>query len=81
MSSILQIVSNSNKEFYVLDIDSDVDLWSSGCDRIESVMQFEDTWECHEYISENKMALLLPHIETYGENLKGFEFFCENRYD
>ncbi len=48
---------------------------------IESNLQFEDTWQCHEYISDNKMALLLPHIETYNENLKGFEFYCENRWN
>ena len=43
-------------------------LYSGPAIHIESVMQFEDTWQCHEYISENKMALLLPHIETYGES-------------
>ena len=41
---------------------------------------FSDTWECHEYISENKMKLLSPHIITHGESLKGFEFFCESRH-
>ena len=46
-----------------------------------NTMQFEDTWQCHEYVSENKMALLLPHIETYGDDLKGFEFYCENRWN
>ncbi len=56
-------------------------LYSGPAIHIESVMQFEDTWQCHEYISENKMALLLPHIETYGDDLKGFEFYCENRWN
>jgi hypothetical protein len=41
---------------------------------------FKNTWECHEYIAEHKMELLTPHILTYGEELKGFEFYCESRY-
>lgn len=41
---------------------------------------FEDTWDCHEYISKNKMELLTPHILSYGDELKGFEFYCESRY-
>jgi len=41
---------------------------------------FQDTWSCHEFISDNKMMLLSPHIELNGDNLKGFEFFCESRY-
>ena len=41
---------------------------------------FEDTWQCHEYISEHKIELLSPHIITYGDSLKGFEFYCESRY-
>tara|TARA_R110002012_G_scaffold300189_1_gene499775 strand:+ start:253 stop:468 length:216 start_codon:yes stop_codon:yes gene_type:complete len=40
---------------------------------------FSDTWECHEFISENKMKLLSPHIIKYGIKLKGFEFYCESR--
>ena len=32
-----------------------------------------------EYISENKMILLSPHIIKYGIKLKGFEFYCESR--
>tara|TARA_R110002020_G_scaffold42157_2_gene123810 strand:- start:125 stop:319 length:195 start_codon:yes stop_codon:yes gene_type:complete len=44
------------------------------------VNTFKDTWKCHEYIAENKMELLTPHILTYGEELKGFEFYCESRY-
>ena len=41
---------------------------------------FKNTWQCHKYIAENKMELLTPHIITYGESLKGFDFFCESRY-
>ena len=41
---------------------------------------FEDTWQCHEYIAEHKIELLSPHIITYGDALKGFEFYCESRY-
>jgi hypothetical protein len=41
---------------------------------------FNDTWECHEYISKHKMELLTPHLIEYGESLKSFEFFCESRY-
>tara|TARA_R110002012_G_scaffold62597_1_gene164647 strand:+ start:632 stop:847 length:216 start_codon:yes stop_codon:yes gene_type:complete len=40
---------------------------------------FTDTWECHEFISENKMILLSPHIIKHGKKLKGFEFYCESR--
>ena len=43
-------------------------------------LKFQNTWQCHEYVYENKMKLLAPHIETYGDDLKSFEFFCENRY-
>ncbi len=41
---------------------------------------FKDTWECHKYIHENKIDLLTPHIMEYGDELKSFNFFCENRY-
>tara|TARA_R110000782_G_scaffold265538_1_gene359324 strand:+ start:10 stop:297 length:288 start_codon:yes stop_codon:yes gene_type:complete len=41
---------------------------------------FQDTWSCHEFIAGNKMVLLLPHIQAYGDNLRGFEFYCESRY-
>jgi hypothetical protein len=41
---------------------------------------FKDTWQCHEYIAEHKIELLSPHIITYGDTLKGFEFYCESRY-
>jgi len=42
--------------------------------------QFNDTWECHEFIFENKIELLTPHIIDYGDKLKSFEFYCESRY-
>ncbi len=38
---------------------------------------FPDTWICHRHITDNKVELLLPHLQ---ENLKSFEFFCESRY-
>ena len=41
---------------------------------------FKDTWKCHEYIAEHKIELLSPHIITYGDALKGLEFYCESRY-
>mgnify|MGYP003650889566 CR=1 FL=1 len=40
---------------------------------------FKDTWGCHEFIAENKMKLLAPHIIKHGNKIKGFEFYCESR--
>jgi len=41
---------------------------------------FNDTWACWEYVTDNKVELLMPHIETFGDSLQGFEFYCESRY-
>jgi hypothetical protein len=41
---------------------------------------FNDTWECWEYLSAKKVELLTPMLETYGDNLTSFEFYCESRY-
>ena len=41
---------------------------------------FKDTWECHKHIHENKIKVLAPHVIEYGNDLRSFEFFCENRY-
>ena len=46
-----------------------------------NTMQFQDNFECQTFIFENKMDLLWPHIDTYNEDLKGFEFYCENRWN
>jgi len=43
------------------------------------VKTFSDTWQCHQYISKNKIKLLSPHIIEYGDKLKSFEFYCESR--
>jgi len=52
----------------------------SNVEREYKKKSFQDTWSCHEFIAENKMQLLLPHIELHGDGLKGFEFYCESRY-
>ena len=41
---------------------------------------FTDTWECWEFITDHKVELLSPHLIEYGNDMKGFEFFCESRY-
>jgi len=41
---------------------------------------FQYDWACHEFIHENKILLIGQHIIDYGDNLKSFELFCENRY-
>tara|TARA_R100000908_G_C3701149_1_gene111593 strand:- start:161 stop:355 length:195 start_codon:yes stop_codon:yes gene_type:complete len=42
--------------------------------------QFQDDWSCHEFIHENKIELLKHHVMNYPNQLKSFEFYCENRY-
>ena len=41
---------------------------------------FDNTWACWEYVTDNKVELLMPHIEAFGDSLQGFEFYCESRY-
>jgi|TARA_R110001583_G_C5417286_1_gene387465 hypothetical protein len=41
---------------------------------------FNDTWSCHQYIADNKVKLLTPHLETFKDQMTGFEFYCESRY-
>jgi len=48
--------------------------------RVYLEQTFKDTWACHKYIHENKIELLTPHVIEYGDELKSFSFFCENRY-
>ena len=48
--------------------------------RVYLEQTFKDTWACHKYIHENKIKLLTPHVIEYGDELKSFEFFCDNRY-
>ena len=46
----------------------------------EMIIQFHDDWSCHKFIHNEKMTLLEQHIKDYGDALKSFELFCENRY-
>ena len=41
---------------------------------------FNDTWACREFITANKVELLSPHLIEYGDDMTGFEFYCESRY-
>ena len=41
---------------------------------------FNDTWACWEFITANKVELLSPHLIEYGDDMTGFEFYCESRY-
>jgi len=41
---------------------------------------FNDTWSCWEFITDNKVELLAPHLIEYGDNMTSFEFYCESRY-
>ena len=41
---------------------------------------FNDTWACWEFITDNKVELLSPHLIEYGDDMTGFEFYCESRY-
>ena len=49
-------------------------------EREYKLKQFQDDWSCHKFIYNEKMTLLEQHIEDYGDSLKSFELFCENRY-
>mgnify|MGYP000079349594 FL=1 len=49
-------------------------------EREYKLKQFHDDWSCHKFIHNEKMTLLEQHIEDYGDALKSFELFCENRY-
>tara|TARA_R100001244_G_scaffold70737_2_gene57369 strand:+ start:1145 stop:1360 length:216 start_codon:yes stop_codon:yes gene_type:complete len=41
---------------------------------------FDDTWACWEFITDHKVELLAPHLIDYGDEMTGFEFYCESRY-
>lgn len=41
---------------------------------------FNDTWACWEFITDHKVELLAPHLIDYGDEMTGFEFYCESRY-
>jgi hypothetical protein len=41
---------------------------------------FNDTWACWEFITDHKVELLTPHLIEYGDEMTGFEFYCESRY-
>ena len=47
-------------------------------------LTFESDWDCHEYIYDKKVILtddlLAEYREVDGENLTGFDFFCETRF-
>ena len=49
-------------------------------EREYKLKQFQDDWSCHEFIHENKIYLLKPHVLDYPNQLKSFEFFFESRY-
>tara|TARA_R110001599_G_scaffold2146_1_gene11457 strand:+ start:632 stop:847 length:216 start_codon:yes stop_codon:yes gene_type:complete len=49
-------------------------------EREYKLKQFQDDWSCHEFIHENKIELLKQHVIDYPNQLKSFEFYCENRY-
>jgi len=49
-------------------------------EREYKLKQFHDDWSCHKFIHNEKMTLLKQHIKDYGDSLKSFELFCENRY-
>jgi len=41
---------------------------------------FQDDWACHTFIHQEKMELLTQQIMDFGDKLKSFELYCENRY-
>ena len=41
---------------------------------------FTDDFSCHEFIYNNKIKLLKQHVIDYPNQLRSFEFYCENRY-
>ena len=41
---------------------------------------FTDDFSCHEFVYNNKIKLLKQHVIDYPNQLRSFEFYCENRY-
>ena len=42
---------------------------------------FNEVAECRQFITDNKVLLLIPHLIEYGEKMTSFEFNCEKRFE
>ena len=42
---------------------------------------FNEVAECRQFITDNKVLLLIPHLLEYGEKMTSFEFNCEKRFE